>query len=64
MTISRFPVGQGVAGRVAFTGQTVNLRDAYRCQYFQPGVDHQTGITTRLGKDPVNILKLINGLVY
>ena len=35
----RFPIDEGVAGYVARTGKSINLADAYRCQYFNPGID-------------------------
>ena len=35
----RFSIDEGVAGYVARTGKPINLADAYRCQYFNPGVD-------------------------
>ena len=39
MLAGRFPLGYGVAGRVAQTGETLNLVDAYRSKYFSPSVD-------------------------
>ena len=42
MLAGRFPLGYGVAGRVAQTGETLNLVDAYRSKYFSPSVDQAT----------------------
>ncbi|MCB9638808.1 MAG: GAF domain-containing protein [Myxococcales bacterium] len=43
----RMPIGQGVAGWVAQTGETVNLIDAYKDPRFHVKVDQKTGYTTR-----------------
>jgi len=43
----RIPIGQGVAGWVAQTGETVNLIDAYKDPRFHVNVDQKTGYTTR-----------------
>ena len=43
----RFSIDEGVAGYVARSGDTINLSDAYKCQYFNPGVDQETGYSTR-----------------
>ncbi|MCX6024461.1 MAG: GAF domain-containing protein [Chloroflexi bacterium] len=43
----RMPLGRGVAGGVAATGETVNLPDAYADQRFDPSIDQQTGYRTR-----------------
>ncbi len=43
----RVPIGQGIAGTVAATGETVNIPDAYRDARFNPEVDRKTGYTTR-----------------
>ncbi|MBP6629174.1 MAG: GAF domain-containing protein [Kofleriaceae bacterium] len=43
----RLKVGEGVAGWVGATGETVNLIDAYDDQRFQPAVDLRSGYRTR-----------------
>jgi Nif-specific regulatory protein len=43
----RLPVGQGVAGFVAESGEVVNVRDAQRDPRHFAGVDKATGYTTR-----------------
>ncbi len=43
----RMPIGEGVAGWVAQTGETVNLIDAYKDPRFHVKVDQKTGYTTR-----------------
>lgn len=43
----RLKVGQGIAGWVASTGKSINVRDAYEDPRFNPSVDSQTGFTTR-----------------
>jgi adenylate cyclase len=43
----RFPVGQGIAGHVAATGETLNIPDAYQHPLFNPEVDVRTGFRTR-----------------
>lgn len=43
----RIPVGEGIAGHVAISGQTVNLSDPYRDPRFNPDVDRRTGYVTR-----------------
>ena len=43
----RLPIGQGVAGWVAQTGETVNLIDAYKDPRFHVKVDQESGYTTR-----------------
>ncbi len=42
----RFPVGIGIAGYVAETGETMNVRDAYSDPRFNKAVDEQTGYST------------------
>lgn len=44
--IIRIPVGQGVAGYVALTGQTLNIPNAYEDPRFDPSVDQKTGYRT------------------
>ena len=43
----RFPVGTGIAGTVAETGQAIRIEDAYEDDRFNPEVDRQTGFRTR-----------------
>jgi len=43
----RVPLGSGIAGHVAVTGETVNIADAYRDPRFNPEVDRRTGYRTR-----------------
>ncbi len=42
----RFPIGQGIAGHVAATGETINIADAYADSRFNPDVDKRTGYRT------------------
>jgi K+-sensing histidine kinase KdpD len=43
----RLPIGKGIAGHVAKTGDTINIPDAYADDRFNPEVDKQTGYRTR-----------------
>jgi len=43
----RIPLGSGIAGHVAATGETVNIPDAYNDPRFNPEVDRKTGYHTR-----------------
>ncbi len=43
----RVPVGVGIAGTVAATGEVVNIPDAYADPRFNPDVDRRTGYRTR-----------------
>lgn len=43
----RLPLGKGIAGHVAKTGETVNILDAYADPRFNPEVDQQSGFRTR-----------------
>jgi len=43
----RFPLGKGIAGYVAATGDTINIADAYLDPRFNPEFDRQTGYRTR-----------------
>jgi len=43
----RVPMGVGIAGHVAKTGETVNIPDAYKDPRFNPEVDRKTGYHTR-----------------
>jgi phosphoserine phosphatase RsbU/P len=41
------PIGRGIAGYVAATGEALNITDAYLDPRFNPEVDRQTGYQTR-----------------
>ncbi len=43
----RIPLGKGIAGYVAKTGETINIHDAYADLRFNPEVDRRTGYRTR-----------------
>ena len=43
----RLPVGKGISGHVAATGETINIPDAYHDDRFDPGTDKRTGYRTR-----------------
>jgi sigma-B regulation protein RsbU (phosphoserine phosphatase) len=43
----RVPFGQGVAGRVAITGEVINVEDAYTLDYFERSFDQRTGYHTK-----------------
>lgn len=43
----RVPLGTGIAGTVAVSGETVNIADAYADTRFNPEVDRKTGYRTR-----------------
>jgi putative ABC transport system ATP-binding protein len=43
----RFPVGTGIAGAVAQTGESIRIEDAYADERFNRDVDHQTGFRTQ-----------------
>lgn len=42
----RLPMGQGLAGQVALTGETINVPDAYADARFDRDVDLRTGFRT------------------
>ncbi len=42
----RMPLGRGVAGWVAQNGKSINLRDAYKDDRFNPEVDRESGYKT------------------
>ncbi len=42
----RFPLGAGIAGHVARTGETVNIPDAYQDPRFNQEIDRRTGYRT------------------
>lgn len=43
----RVPIGKGIAGTVAVTGETIRLDDPYADPRFNPEIDRRTGYTTR-----------------
>jgi adenylate cyclase len=43
----RMPIDKGIAGRVATTGETLRIDDAYQHPGFNPEVDRATGFRTR-----------------
>ena len=43
----RLPIGRGIAGTVARTGESINIADAYKDRRFDPATDHSSGFTTR-----------------
>ena len=43
----RMPIDRGIAGRVATTGQSLRVDDAYASPLFNPEVDRATGFKTR-----------------
>ncbi len=42
----RMPLGVGIAGTVALTGETINIADAYADPRFNPDMDRRTGFRT------------------
>ncbi|CAK9021002.1 Guanylate cyclase D [Durusdinium trenchii] len=42
----RIPVGKGIAGHVAETGEVVIIKDAYKDERFNPSIDKKTGLKT------------------
>ncbi|OGI00424.1 MAG: hypothetical protein A2Y25_11760 [Candidatus Melainabacteria bacterium GWF2_37_15] len=42
----RFPANMGLAGHVAMTGETINIRDAYNDDRFNKEIDKKTGYKT------------------
>ena len=43
----RIPMGKGIAGAVAKSGQTIRIDDAYADPRFNPDIDRKTGFRTR-----------------
>lgn len=43
----RFAANKGLAGHVAMTGETINIKNAYESEYFNKDIDLQTGYKTR-----------------
>jgi serine phosphatase RsbU (regulator of sigma subunit) len=65
----RLPTSKGLAGHVARTGETINLKDAYSDSRFEPEVDRRLGYKTStvlclpiLNKDneTVGVIQLLN----
>lgn len=65
----RLQLGQGVAGWVAQTGKSLNIRDAYDDPRFNPKVDEDTGYQTRnilcqpirnLQGDIIGVIQVLN----
>ena len=43
----RIPADKGLAGHVLLTGETINIKDAYKDKRFNPDVDKKTGYRTK-----------------
>ena len=43
----RIPIGSGIAGAVAQSGEAINIADAYADSRFNPAIDKKTGFHTR-----------------
>ncbi len=43
----RIPADKGLAGHVLHTGETINIKDAYKDKRFNPDVDKKTGYRTK-----------------
>lgn len=43
----RLKIGEGIAGAVAASGETINIRDAYEDDRFQPSIDKRSGYKTK-----------------
>jgi adenylate cyclase len=65
----RVPKGMGIAGYVALSGATVNIRDAYKDARFNPEVDRRTGYKTNTilcmplrneQRETVGVLQVLN----
>jgi sigma-B regulation protein RsbU (phosphoserine phosphatase) len=65
----RMPIGNGVAGRVAATGEAINTDDAYTLDFFDPGFDQRLNYKTRSllslpirhhSGEVVGVLQLVN----
>jgi len=46
LRVIELPIGVGIAGYVAQTGQVLNIKDAYRNPHFNPEIDKKTGFRT------------------
>eukprot|EP00754_Rhynchopus_humris_P010205 Rhum_TRINITY_DN14133_c0_g1::Rhum_TRINITY_DN14133_c0_g1_i2::g.70096::m.70096/K01081/E3.1.3.5; 5'-nucleotidase len=71
--IIRLPLGTGIAGHVAVTGNKLNLKDAYDCKLFNPAFDRKSGYRTKTvlcvpiftmegSSDVLGVLQFINKL--
>ncbi len=47
MSEIRQPIGKGISGHVAETGETINIRDAYNDARFNPEFDKRSGFRTK-----------------
>jgi len=64
----RLPIGKGIAGSVAETGETLIIPDAYADSRFNPDVDRSSGFRTksilclpmRKGDEIIGVLELLN----
>jgi signal transduction protein with GAF and PtsI domain len=66
----RLPIGKGLAGHVAATGETINVPDAYDDPRFDPSVDRRSGFRTtnilsvpvwdRDGRSVVGVIQVLN----
>ena len=65
----RMPLGKGISGSVAQTGETVIIQDAYADERFDPNTDKRSGFRTRSilcapllkgGEEVVGVLQLLN----
>lgn len=43
----RLPINKGLAGHVALTGETINIKNAYESEYFNSEIDTKTGYKTK-----------------
>ncbi|MCL4551133.1 MAG: GAF domain-containing sensor histidine kinase [Bacteroidetes bacterium] len=67
----RLKIGEGLAGYVAATGETVNIKDVRKDSRFNPKIDRSSGYTTKnmlcfpiknSEKETVGVLQLLNNL--
>eukprot|EP00002_Diphylleia_rotans_P032042 TRINITY_DN6699_c0_g1_i2.p1 TRINITY_DN6699_c0_g1~~TRINITY_DN6699_c0_g1_i2.p1 ORF type:complete len:972 (-),score=215.66 TRINITY_DN6699_c0_g1_i2:574-3489(-) len=65
----RVPIGSGIAGTVAATGETINIPDAYADPRFDRSFDDKTGFRTRTilclpifdnNKKPIAVIQVLN----
>ncbi len=65
----RVPVGEGISGRVARTGEMLNIEDAWKLSYFNREFDHKNNFRTRSvlcmpiknhNGDKIGVLQVIN----
>lgn len=63
--VIRLEFGQGIAGHVAKTRETINIKDVYKSPLFDPSFDKASGFTTRscLTMPILNIEKELLGVV-